>query len=312
MALRFSSASVALALFVAACGARTGLLVPTEEDDASSPPDASHDATKDVTIVDAPEEIDDVADVVFPDVPITTSCVDAGITYIYVLGVNHELYSFYPPTLGFTFIGKVQCPSTVQANSMAVTRSGIAFANYSDGTLYEVSTANAACKSVPYDPNQHGFQTFGMGYVADADGGETLYVAGQGDVFSQGLGTIDTSTFMLSFIGQFNPLTVNCELTGTGDGRLFGFCPFDTGSYLLEIDPKTANVISSHQLSTAGGGGARTWAFAFWGGDFWLFTGPDDAPSTVTEYDPVALTETIVATAPVSIVGAGVSTCAPE
>ena len=253
--------------------------------------DASIDHGKDV-IVDSPDEIDDVADVVFPDVPITTSCVDAGITYIYVLGVNHELYSFYPPTLAFTFIGDVHCPSTAEANSMAVTRSGLAFANYADGTLYEVSTANAACKSVPYDPNQHGFLTFGMGYAADSDGGETLYVSGQGDVIAQGLATIDTSTFMLAFIAQYDPTQLNCELTGTGDGRLFGFCPFGDGSYLSEFDPSSAKVLSTVQLSTAGGGGNRTWAFAFWGGEFYLFTGPDDAPSSVTKYDPIAQTET--------------------
>lgn len=305
---------VALFTALAACGARTGLLAPIEEDasvadasDAHPPSDAPDDAL-DASIDHAP----DVVDEAFPDVPIVGTCTDAGITYIYVLGIDHELYSFYPPTLGFTFIGDVHCASTALANSMAVTRTGIAFSNYNDGTLFEVSTANAACKPTSYAPDQHGFSTFGMGYAAEADGGETLYVAGQGSLLSQGLGTIDTTSFTLAFVGQFDPQQLNCELTGTGDGRLFGFCPFNTGSYLSEFDPKTAEVLSTHQLSTAGGSGARTWAFAFWGGDFYLFTGPDDAPSTVTRYDPVAQTETIVATAPVSIVGAGVSTCAPE
>ena len=286
---------------VAACGARTGLLAPEIGD--AAPDVVEEDAAEE----DAPEE-----DVVFPDVPIVSNCPDAGATYVYVLGSQRELYSFYPPTLAFSAIGVVDCNTTAQPNSMAVTRSGIAFANYNDGQLFAVSTANAACKATTYAPNQDGFLTFGMGYAANPDGGETLYVSGVGGTYAKGLGTIDTNAFTLGLIGSFQPPVYNCELTGTGDGRLYGFCPFATGSYLVEINPTNAAVLSSTQLSTGVGTGGYTWAFAFWGGAFWLFTGPGYAPSTVTKYDPIAKTETAVVTAPVSIVGAGVSTCAPQ
>jgi hypothetical protein len=288
---------------VAACGARTGLLAPeTEDASIDAAPDVHHDAAEE-PIEDAPDEISEA----FPDVPIVSDCPDAGETLVYVLGAANELYSFYPPTLTFKNIGTIACPGQSSPNSMAVTRSGIAFTNFLDGRLYEISTANAACKATTYAPNQHGWTTYGMGYAGQADGGETLYVAGNGTNQARGLGTIDTTAFTLSVVGQFQPPQANCELSGTGDGHLYGFCPATTGSALVEIDPATAKIISSQKL--AAGSNPTSFAFAFWGGDFWIFTG--NGNSTVTQYDPVAQTEKTVTTAPIEIVGAGVSTCAP-
>jgi hypothetical protein len=289
---------LAWTILAAACGARTGLLAPEPEDAA---PDAKHDAhdalAEDVHEEDATEE-----DVVFPDVPIVSDCPDAGDTLVYVLGSQRELYSFYPPTLAFKSIGTIQCPTSSNPNSMAVTRSGIAFTNFFDGELFEVSTANAACKATTYQANQKGWSTYGMGYAGNADGGETLYVSG---FANQGLAFIDTTTFTLVPIAQYNPPSqFQCELTGTGTGELYAFCPFGSGAWFMQIDPLTAKIIASHQLST--GGKAFAWAFAFWGGNFWLFLN-----GNVTKYDPVTQTETLVTTAPIQIVGAGVSTCAP-
>ena len=53
------------------------------------------------------------------------------------------------------------------------------------------------------------------------------------------------------------------------------------------------------------------WAFAFWGGDFYMFTAPGGG-SDVTRYRPTDNSVTVVATLPTRIVGAGVSTCAPS
>ena len=295
--------AVAWIAFVAACGARTGLLAP-EEIDASI--DAGHDAKKDTAdVIDA---FDSPEDVVFPDVPIISDCPDAGDTLVYVLGAANELFSFYPPTLAFKSIGTISCQSNSSPNSMAVTRSGIAFTNFLDGELFEISTANAACKATPYAPSQLGWTTYGMGYVGLADGGETLYVAGnsQNNV-SKGLGFIDTTSFTLAAVGSFQPQQANCELSGTGAGQLYGFCPLSSGSVVIEIDPSTAKVISSHKLTA--GSNASSFAFAFWGGTFWIFSG--NGSSLVTNYDPNTQKETNVTNAPLEIVGAGVSTCAP-
>ena len=215
--------------FFGACAARTGLLAP-EIEDASEPdvkadvkPDV-HDATSEDAMIeeDATEE-----DVVFPDVPIVSDCPDAGDTLVYVLGSKRELYSFYPPTLAFKSIGTIACPTNANPNSMAVTRSGIAFTNFLSGELFEVSTANAACKSTPYVPKQLGWVSYGMAYAGTADGGETLFVSGDPN---QGLAWIDTSSFKLVPVSQYQPpQQFSCELTGTGSGRLFGFCPFGSG-----------------------------------------------------------------------------------
>jgi hypothetical protein len=280
----------------AACGSRTGLLVPEEESDASV------DAHPDHHIVDAA----DVVDVVFPDVPIISDCPDAGETLVYVLGADNELYSFYPPTREFKYIGTIACPSSSSPFSMAVTRSGIAFTCFFDGTLYEISTANAACKGTTYAQAAQ-FGQFGMGYAGAPDGGETLYVADHHDH----LDTIDTTKFVASIVGSITPPQTECELTGTSDGRLFGFCPAQGFSWFIEIDPKTANTISSHKLAIGLNGSSYDFAFAFWGGKFWFFLSNGGVGSTVTEYDSTTQSETDVATAPIAIVGAGVSTCAP-
>jgi hypothetical protein len=54
-----------------------------------------------------------------------------------------------------------------------------------------------------------------------------------------------------------------------------------------------------------------SFAFAFWGGAFYIFTG-DSGNSTVTKYDPSDGSVSFQGTSPGLIVGAGVSTCAPD
>ncbi len=293
-----------------ACGSRTGLLAPEEMDASIDAKPDHHDASLDV--VDASEE-DALPPIdAFPDVPIPTDCPDAGSTLVYVITSQNELFSFYPPTLTFTKIGKVACPTASTPFSMAVNRLGIAYSVFSDGNLFQVSTSNAACKATTFVPGQDGFQTFGMGYAGTADGGDTLYVAeGHYTGDSKGLAFIDTTSFVLSFIGAFNPALSQCELTGTGDGRLFAFClpSQTTGSTLAEINTSTAQVIAANTLKV--GSPNDAFAYAFWGGDFWIFTAPG-ATSTVTQYDPGTKAETVVATLSSTIVGAGVSTCAPQ
>jgi hypothetical protein len=56
------------------------------------------------------------------------------------------------------------------------------------------------------------------------------------------------------------------------------------------------------------------WAFGFWGGDFYTFTAPDGTTSVITRYRPSDQSIVVVGMAPfgVQLVGAGVSTCAPQ
>jgi hypothetical protein len=182
-----------------------------------------------------------------------------------------------------------------------------------DGHLYEVSTATAACVATPFVVGQDGFFTFGMGFVSDNGGPEEkLYVAENEltGAFSRGLATIDTASYKLSFISGFNPDEPRLELTGTGDGRLFGYYPnlSGTGAHVIEIDKATANVLGDDPLPI--GTPSDAFAFAFWGGDFWVFHGT--ASTAVTRFRPTDKSSVDVATAPALIVGAGVSTCAPQ
>ncbi len=293
---------------LASCGARTGLLAPEPEDAQPDKPVVHHDAKPDLVVE---EDVLPPIDVIFPDVPIPSDCPDAGSTLVYLITEENVLLSFYPPTLGFKTIGKIACPTTATPFSMGVDRLGTAYSSFTNGNLFKISTANAACQPTTYAPDQQGFHTFCMGYAGQPDGGDTLYVAQcSGTTDSLGLGWIDTSLFKLTFIGPFQPPMPSCELTGTADGRLFGFCINPTsGSTVVQIDPTNAHILAATPLQV--GQPNDGFAFAFWGGVFWIFTTPGGT-STVTRYDPVAHSETTMTTYPGSIVGAGVSTCAPE
>jgi hypothetical protein len=309
-----------------ACGSRTGLLLPADEEahptDASSDHVAFHDATPGMDAgfdsfepgFDAP--VDAVG---FRDVPAIDLCPDAGDTLIYVLTEDNQLLSFYPPTLAFTPIGMLDCPDPTGATpfSMAVDRRGIAYSIFTDGNLFRVDTASAACLPTTFFP-QDGFSTFGMSFVANSgDAGETLFVAQDpyvgGKPFSAGLGSIDVTSYNLSFVGPFTPPIPGPELTGTSDGRLFAFyTPASAeGSHILEVDKTSGNTLVDYPLQV--GDPSDAYAFGFWGGDFWVFTSPEGAGiTTVTKFDPATKTETTATTYGDVIVGAGVSTCAPQ
>lgn len=244
-----------------------------------------------------------------PDVSAASDCPDAASTLIYLVSGGGELWSFYPPTLTFKMIGTLACPNagSSAANSMAVDRKGTAYVVYTNGNLYEVSTVTAACSSTSFKPvPMSGFEWFGMGFAGD-DKNEQLYAAGQVYDPSVGLATIDTTTFNFTFLGEFDPPIDAPELTGTGDGRLFGWSPHrdGNGSTLVEIDRKTAKILGANSLASSHASG---FAVAFWGGDFYIFHGD---PQIVTKYDLLTQTESTLTTTPDAISGAGVSTCAP-
>ncbi len=306
--LLWFASSVGLATFAlggASCGARTDLGGHLVVDDATTEDHKDAHVDGNLDVFDAPP------DIVFPDVPIVTNCSDAGTQYIYVITEDNELFSFYPPSLQFTDIGAVKCPASSMPFSMAVDRSGIAYSVFTDGNLFQVSTLNAACKATTFKPNQSGVSTFGMGFSGAADAGETLYIAAETNNTTSRLGSIDTQTFLLDIIGAFQPQGGSrCELTGTGDGRLFAFCLPDNGGgggQLVNLDPDTAQIIS--QVSVNVGSSGDAFAYAFYGGLFYIFTG--STGSTVTTFDPISLQTKAVASLGSTIVGAGVSTCAP-
>ena len=218
---------------------------------------------------------------------------------IYVLGTDKSLYRFYPEKLEFVRIGTVACPSAAGTFSMAIDRWGTAWIEYTDGRLFAVDTSDASCKPTAFQPGQTGFATFGMGFAKDDENGtgETLYAAGVG------LAALDTKTFELKFLGS---LTYGrTELTGMGTS-LYAFA---IGSGVIAGLNKTTAATEVTYRSSAVEPSAA-FAFAQWGGDFWLFTG--SSTSKVTRYSPATDESTVaVANTGMLIVGAGSSTCAP-
>jgi hypothetical protein len=326
---------------VAACGSRTGLLVPGDPgplgDDGDNRDDAAADAGADArtdadSAADAPHDSpdEDVTDALPPvDVQVpeaSTNCADAGTTYIYVVTKQSDLFSFYPPSGQFSRIGKLACPATAGSTpfSMAVDHTGIAYVLYDDGELFRVSTATAECRKTAYRVGSGGFTTFGMGYSTNASGSETLFIATGDDAPTPLLGTIDpTNNFALTLIGAIQPPIGGAELTGTGGGDLFGFfatsgqtpcnngprSPACTDSAIAQFNKSNGVVTNESVLSGLDQGSA--WAFAFWGGDFFLFTAPDGVSSLVTRFRPSDGSLVNLGKLADEIVGAGVSTCAP-
>jgi hypothetical protein len=317
------------------CGSRTGLFTSVANDagdaalhDALAPDaDASvADAGADAFEEDASEE-DALPPIdVSPPTPIN-DCPDAGSTLVYLIAEDGMLMSFYPPTGGFTTIERILCPALPLETpfSMAVDRTGVAYilfsnADHSFGELFRISTKpGSPCQPTRFQSGEQGFAaSFGMGFSSDKlDAGETLFVAGDSPSSSV-LASLDTKSYALGIVGAFNPPIVQPELTGTGAGDLFAFygVPVGTvappGSAIGQIDKTTGRIAAQSNLPGVAQGNA--WAFAFWGGDFYTFTRPNAAgtSSVVTRFRPSDGTIVQVGRSDHVIVGAGVSTCAPQ
>jgi len=237
-------------------------------------------------------------------------CDDATKGSIYVLGQGKQFARFEPQIQAFNVMGTLACPGQEMNTtfSMSVDRQGIAWVLFQGGQLFNVDTKTLACTASAFAPCQGNFCLFGMGFVADAPESdqETLYVSG---VYNgppgQGLAWINTTTLQLTPISDYDTLAgMGAELTGTGNAQLFGYFQ-DTPIHLAEIDKTNAHIITSTDLLEIPTG--TSWAFAFWGGSFYIMSGPG-----IRKYDPAtAITTVINANVGFDIVGAGVSTCAP-
>jgi hypothetical protein len=241
---------------------------------------------------------------------------------IFVLSDNSELYKFFPETNQFQDLGTFNCGGMTNTFSMAVDRLGFAWVmfNTPQGEIWKLDVTNVAnCEDPGYNQGQMGINYFGMAFVSNSkfDQCDQLYgntFDGFGG-FSEGPGfgdflTLDPKTLQIQTLG---PTTFNgAELTGTGDGRAFMFGGANPAK-LVEVDKKNGAYLEVTPL-----GGlelTNAFAFAFFAGDFYMFTESDNNAnfSKVTHYDYDGNKQltTVVNQAPIRIVGAGVSTCAP-
>ena len=269
----------------------------------------------------------------------TNACTADGVDLVYVVSATNDFMSFDPRKLAgspFTPIGTLNCPTTravIQTPagattptpfSMSVDRDGKAWVLYNDGEIFNVSLTDASCTASAYVPEAGGMALFGMGFVTDTSTGTTekLFIAGGGtDPSASGnrkLASVDTHGAMYTPTAHGNvPATSDYapELTGTNEARLFGFFPnLASPAFVTELDRATGAAIgSSFPLGTAGLGTlVQAWAFAQWGGKFYVFVTSDNN-STVRVVDRATSAYTLaIQNLPFNIVGAGVSTCAPS
>jgi hypothetical protein len=230
---------------------------------------------------------------------------------VYVIDGNDKaLYSFDPPNKAFNKIGVVACQGAGSPYSMAVARDGTAYVLFWDDAgackgLYKISTADASCiEKTPFACGQQTFSTFGMGFATDGanTAAETLYVGKTTSAYK--LGKIDLGTWALSPIGLISGAP---EMTGNGAGELWAFFAWTTPPKVAQFDKATGVESNTVQLSQLQGNAA--FAFAFYGGSFYLFHAPS-GDTAVWKLTGSTL-ESYMPTTGIYVVGAGVSTCAP-
>ena len=94
-------------------------------------------------------------------------------------------------------------------------------------------------------------------------------------------------------------------MTSNGDGTLYFLDATSSPHPLDEIDPGTAKVMKTYSVNAPAS--KQTQALAFFGANFYAFE-----DSVVYAYNPAAGTSTMVGMAPLSVTGAGQSTCVPQ
>ncbi len=241
-------------------------------------------------------------------------CAD-GTELVYTIDQhNKRLSQFNPMTKTFVDLGSLTCAAAIGATpfSMSVDRTGSAWVLYSSGELFKVAIAGLTCTKTTWgSPN--GLKVFGMGFSSDQAGStaESLFIGG-GQSQTQTsftLAKVDTSTMSATTIGTHPALP---EMTGTGNAELWGFFSDSVMPKVVKFDKATGAVLTSYPQPTLAGTNTG-YAFAHWGGDFWVFLIKNSEPST-TVYQVDGATGAIKSMTPTTgrtIVGAGVSTCAP-
>ncbi len=234
---------------------------------------------------------------------------------IYVVDEGNVLSTFDPVTKTFADKGPLDCPAQGGATpfSMGIDRDAGAYVLFSSGELFRVDTTTLACTPTTWQTGANGLLVFGMGFSTDTAGGttDTLFVAG-------GFGPNDpTSSLNKLDVGSMTPTSVGTvqdwpELTGTGDAELWGFFPSASSPRIAKLDKTNGSELQTFPLQSLTGQ-PLAWAFAFFGGDFFVFLMRSNENST-TVHQVDGMTGQIVgatATNTRRIVGAGVSTCAP-
>jgi len=156
-----------------------------------------------------------------------------------------------------------------------------------------------------------------MGFSTD-DGSkdkETLFAIGSTSGLKGELLRVDFAKQELVTVSELKDQQADLELTGTGDGRLYGFLIANPLA-LAKVDKATTAYSDRVTLTGVERPAAPMFAFSFWGGDFYFYTATSQSASKTTNVSRYTPSDGKVDTAYMQnigfhIVGAGVSTCAP-
>ncbi len=190
--------------------------------------------------------------------------------------------------------------------SMSVDRTGHAWILNHSGGISWVDLKTGECTDSNYQQSNIFGLLFGMGFASDANDPmrEYLYVASAADSIRESLGAIDPETGQLRVIGDI--MHTGLELTGTSEGRLFAYSPQQ--GLVLELNTNQGEEL--RRWSVPQTFFPTAWAFAHWGGFLYMFV--TDGSNKILRLDPeTGQTETLQENGDYTIVGAGVSTCAP-
>jgi hypothetical protein len=228
----------------------------------------------------------------------------ASAKLVYVTGEGGQLWSFYPPTMKFTLIGTMSCLPAVPSH-MTVDRTGTAWVE-SNGLLYRASTTDASCTAVSSWTANTAYSSFALSFLGTTAATDTtLYMLSStvGSGLGGGvLGAFDTTTGAVTTVGDVNISDPAGDMTTNGDGTLYFL--LDTEPLTLyEIRPSTGAIANMYTVGAPGGGDQ---ALAFWGGSFYAFESGD-----IYTFDTGTKATVDLGAAPLSVTGAGQSTCVP-
>ena len=262
-----------------------------------------------------------------PSVPrdLAATCPDQPNGIYLLAWLTQEIHRFDPTTLSTEPLGSVSCGENLA--SMEIARNGDAYASSAvSGRLYHINIPSLTCEETPFDPTQLWGITFGLAFVFDdSPAGETLYVADRSTYGTAvWLSVLDLSTYELRQVGLFDPDNAASEITGTGDGRLYGLTNISGPNpqlRLLEVDPSTAEATPIVSLPPQGPVGPHD--FTYFEGDFYFFIRELTLTPTLSD-EPMGSVTTVfryrlgngapesIGTIEISVLGAAVSSCAPS
>ena len=276
------------------------------------PADEPHDGDGDDGHTDAepdPDPEPDPEPEPEPDDPAPADdCADTS-DLVYVIDRGLERLMLYDPaTTRFEVLGELDCPSGSTPASMAVSREGFAYVRYSDNVVYEVDLTDLGCVETDLGV-PGGFGSFGMGYATDDAGTwrDRMYVAD-----ADTLGRVDSASWSVQRVGT---MPSQSELTGNAQGELWAFLPLERTPALVQLDTDSGAELDRISLSGFPDlGDLDAFAFASWGGEFTIFVRTYGMGHSTDVYQVGAdgRLERTLQDVGFDVVGAGVSTCAPD